>query len=190
METRGRPWVLETSSGRGGITLGVLHSSAFRHAAILSGTTDGDRILQGCGPKQSILFPFWVGDVMCSATENRKHMWGRGPTSLSCLQCCLRVIWWKYYFPHCISLGSCQRSAPGECVPLDSVCLIYISFIILHFVIVSCMLCMWVHACGDQRTTCGNRFSPSTLCVLGLKLRSSGLEASSLAAEPCCQPLV
>lgn len=35
------------------------------------------------------------------------------------------------------------------------------------------------HAYGSQKTACGNRYSPSIILVLGIKLRSSGLIAST-----------
>lgn len=44
--------------------------------------------------------------------------------------------------------------------------------------------CMPCSACGDQRTTCRTQFSPSVLWVLGNKLGSSDLEASTLSIEP------
>lgn len=41
------------------------------------------------------------------------------------------------------------------------------------------------HQCGDQRTTCGIPFSPSTVWVSGIKFRSLRFSARHLA-EPSC----
>jgi hypothetical protein len=38
-----------------------------------------------------------------------------------------------------------------------------------------------------QKTTCSDRFSPSVMYILGMELRSSGLAASTVTAEPSCQ---
>lgn len=55
----------------------------------------------------------------------------------------------------------------------------------LHVCIYVCLSILCVHAgmpltlCGDQRTTCRNWFSPSTLWALGMEVRLSGLAASA-----------
>lgn len=46
--------------------------------------------------------------------------------------------------------------------------------------------CMPRHAYGGQRTMFGRRLSPSTLSVLGIELRTSGMAASTLVTEHPC----
>lgn len=48
-------------------------------------------------------------------------------------------------------------------------------------------ICSMAQMCGSQRTTCGSQFSSSTLWVLGIGFRLSGLVACTLPADPSHQ---
>lgn len=126
-----RSWRQTLEGGR--VVLSVLHSLASLYAPILLKTTDDGQKPPKMWSQISLL-PFWVVDLMCSATEGRRHRVRLGSNLI--FLCAYTVSVWLgeniiLSFVEAWLLVKNQVQMSG--LSLDSVCLVYISFITLHY---------------------------------------------------------